>query len=1006
MNWTDEQQLAINKEGSNILVSAGAGSGKTAVLSERVLRKLNDGISIDNLLILTFTNAAAREMKDRIRNKIKSNKEEYEKISSAYITTFDSFCYSVVKKYHYKLNIPKDIKITDQTVIDIEIEKIITDYFEFLYENDDDFLKLLSKYTLKDDNQIKKFLIDIYKELTLLYDIPSFLNSYESHYYSDVFIDSIVFEYENLIKEKLLNVNFIYDQMIGYNDLIDLSELFLSKNYNAIKTNIPDKLPNSPNGSSDEFKELRKKLKEEIDLIKELCKYQSLTELKEEYLTTKKEVLLIVSMLKEIHNMVDRYKRTSFAYSFIDIEKLAIKIVKEHSDAREYYKNKFNEILIDEYQDTSDIQELFINLISKNNVYMVGDIKQSIYRFRNANPDLFKVKYENYNSGDGIRIDLNKNFRSNKDSINHINKIFNKLMDSCIGGANYRLEHNLIFGNKSYEKLDLNSNSLEVIDVVEGNSEKEIFAIGENIQEKINNKLKIYDKDLDDKRNIKYSDITILLDRSNEFDNYKKIFEYLNIPINIIKDINATNYINVHLLKNLLIFVSKQNKNEYDTDFKYVFTSISRSYLFEYKDPEIYDIISNNRIYETDIYKLTKPLSQNIDHLSIYSIVKELYSLTNIYQKTIKLGDVENNINNLDNLLKIAKDNQLNYNVENFIEYLTNIINNQKGLSFKESLQNEQGVKLMTIHASKGLEFPVVYYSGLTKRFNIQEINSKFIFNNKYGIVLPIKNESLKDSFLKKLVRRDYVTEEISEKIRLFYVALTRAREKIILVSSFVNDNRTHKLIVPNYFRNKFMSFQDFLDQLNLELSGYIKAKEIEVDGNYKFLKTKNYHNLISESTEKLKIITNNLKYEIYEKENYSDTSIKLLTDTEKENINKGNELHKLFENLDLETRKKTGNEYVDDFLELDILKNIKSYRQEYDFVHTEKGVEKIGSIDLLVEKEEELLIIDFKLSNINKSEYIDQLNGYKEYMQTKTNKPVRCFLYSIIKKELKEIIS
>ena len=415
--WTSEQQDAIYKKGTNIIVSAGAGSGKTAVLSERVLEHVKSGISIDDLLVLTFTNAAAAEMKDRIRSKIRKVpelKEELDKVDLAYITTFDSFALSLVKKYSYLMNISKNINIIDASIMTLKKEEELNNIFEELYqERNPLFLKLISDFTVKDDKEIFNAVLSLYAKLDNRFDKDVILNSYLDDYYSEDNISKLVNDYVALIKMRLEVLNNTVDNLYHYTDDTFqgkmeevIRPLISAADYLDIKRLCVIKLP-ILRGADKVTKKIKDEVKAIVDEIGELTKYNSLDEIKESLYLTKDYVEIIIAIIKKLGERLDKFKRDNNAYDFIDIAKMAINILKDNETVREEMKYKYKEILIDEYQDTNDIQDIFISLIENNNVYMVGDIKQSIYRFRNANPMLFKSKYEAYqNNNGGLNIDL------------------------------------------------------------------------------------------------------------------------------------------------------------------------------------------------------------------------------------------------------------------------------------------------------------------------------------------------------------------------------------------------------------------------------------------------------------------------------------------------------------------------------------------------------------------------------------------------------------------------
>ena len=512
MNWTKEQELAINQEGTNIIVSAGAGSGKTAVLSERVLRKVKSGIDIRNILILTFTNEAAGEMKNRIRKKLMKEdlKEQLEYIDAAYITTFDAYALSIVKKYHYLLNISKNISIIDASLIMLEKERVLEEIFLELYDKkDEDFLKLIRDFTNRDDKVVKEAILSINDALDLKYDKKEYLDSYLENFYKDDYINCLFDEYYAYLKNLVTSLeNDVYalegmvDEKLFGKIYDSYSVLFNPKCYNDLYKikDIPRvQFRNIP----EEAISIKESLKANKDEILELTKYSE-EELKEQIKSTKTYVKVIIDIILKLDERLNKYKLKNEAFEFCDIAKMAIRVVKEHEDICEELKNTYNEILIDEYQDTNDLQEIFISNIENSNVYMVGDIKQSIYRFRNANPNIFKNKYDNYaKSIGGEKIDLLKNFRSRKEVLDNINKIFELIMTNDIGGVDYQDSHAMVYGNLAYINEGKNDydNNMEIIKYDNdfkdfSKAEIEAFIIANDVKKKYLNKYQVYDFDL------------------------------------------------------------------------------------------------------------------------------------------------------------------------------------------------------------------------------------------------------------------------------------------------------------------------------------------------------------------------------------------------------------------------------------------------------------------------------------------------------------------------------
>ena len=319
MKWTPNQDKAINLDNTNIIVSAGAGSGKTAVLTERVLRKLKEGIHINELLVLTFTNAAAESMKNRIKDKLRketSLKEELDLLDSAYITTFDSYALSIVKTYHDYLNIEKDVKITSDEVIYLEKEKIIDDIFnELSLTNNKDFNKLINDFCLKNTDELKKYIENIYSKIELNYNRRSYLEEYIKNTFNNKNLNIIKDSYLELIntkkeyiKEIINSMNNIFDDK--YLDKLNINNFLNSKTYEELKSTISFEIPRLPNKSTDEMKNLKESLKKVQDDIKELLIYKSTDEMIEELLDTKSniETLTNILFIKLIKN-VGKYKR-------------------------------------------------------------------------------------------------------------------------------------------------------------------------------------------------------------------------------------------------------------------------------------------------------------------------------------------------------------------------------------------------------------------------------------------------------------------------------------------------------------------------------------------------------------------------------------------------------------------------------------------------------------------------------------------------------------------------
>lgn len=1021
-NWTKEQEDAIYKDNSNIIVSAGAGSGKTAVLSERVLRKLKSGVSISNLLILTFTKAAAHEMKERIKSRIKSIpelKDELLKVDSAYITTFDSYALSIVKKYGYLINVSSNCSIIEKSIIDIKKMEFMDSTFMELYENKDtEFLKFIDTFCTKDDKQIKSYMLSIISKLDLIYNLDDYLENYLRDFYAEEYINNSIKEYEELLIEKIGHLNKLFLDLEEYVEVeyyekisLELSELLLSDNYNSIKQNIKS-IPQLPKNSLEEAKKIKEEMSSIIKELTMLCEYSSIDDIKNIIYKTKENVSVIIKIVKKFNEKINDYKFSNDVYEFLDIAKMSIKILEQNEDIRNDIKNNLNEILIDEYQDTSDLQDLFISYIENNNCYMVGDIKQSIYRFRNANPNLFKNKYDKYTSCiDGIKIDLNKNFRSRSEVLNNINLVFDDIMTNMLGGADYKKSHRMIFGNSIYDTIGNTNqnNNMEFLvydynkDNIYKKEEIEIFIIANDIKNKIESGYKIFDKDTKEIRNVKYSDIAILLDKSTNFSLYKKIFEYLNIPLSIYKDEVLTNNTTINVIKNIIYLMINSN---YNGDFKYSFISVLRSYLFNMDDNFIFEYFDNKNFNDCELIKKVRSIDFN--SMSLSNTIIEIINSFNFYEKIITVGNVSNHIVVLDNLIAISKNlENLGYDIYSFYDYLNKILEENYEINYPVNLSLE-GVKIMTIHKSKGLEFNICYFASLYSKFNKSDLKERFLFDNKYGFITPIFDNGIRSTIYKELLKRKYLIDEISEKIRLFYVALTRAKEKMIMVMPQSFNEIDNSL----FGKLKYNSFLDMISSIVDNLKPYFKhidLEKINLSKNYNFIKQNNYKEKIDIVDEKIKI--NDIVITSIENEDkhFSKISNKLYSSDEYKNTKFGTLIHSIFENIDFDNPQYNLLDpfiasKIKKFIETNILEDSVNLYKEYEFMYEEDNVTYHGIIDLLIEYKDCFKIVDYKLKNVADEAYINQLNGYKKYIENLTGKKVYTYLYSIIDEKLVEL--
>ena len=613
-------------------------------------------------------------------------------------------------------------------------------------------------------------------------------------------------------------------------------------------------------------------------------------------------------------------------------------------------------------------------------------------------------------SNEGIKIDLLKNFRSRDEVLNNINLVFDFLMDDNLGGADYKKSHRMVFGNTSYNEEGKTSQNydfevLEYNDEKDGfsNTEKEIFIIADDILNKVKNNYQVFDKDEKILRNITYNDFVILIDRATDFELYKKVFEYKGIPLTLYKDEEIKSDNDILIIRNILRIEKAIDTEEFTEEFKYAFLSLGRSFLFNMSDSELLSIFSNNSFKDSIIYKKCEELYNYYYEVTPKVFFLKLLEIFNYEENLLKLNNIETGRVRTEyfyNLLEsFESDGRV---IDEFIEYLDLIFDSDDKTTFSLNQPSADSVKIMTIHKSKGLEYPICYFSGFSKAFSFKELNDSILYSNKYGIITPYFNDYSKDTIYKLLLKLDTKKEEISEKIRLLYVALTRAKEKMIIVIPKI-DKENIEENPSNYEKSQIKSFLDMINFVYLEIEDYIKEVEVMPTKDYLINKQElDYHDLKIENTLNIEEI-NFIKEELNE-EHFSKSTIKQITKEEKEKLEFGTRIHERLElidfknpNYDLLTEFEA--KKIKAFLESDLIKNNidSKFYKEFEFIYQEANSMKHGIIDLMIENEKKIIIIDYKLKNIDDEAYQIQLLGYKDIISKRSNKKIELYLYSIL---------
>ena len=917
--WTDEQLLAIETRGKNLLVAAAAGSGKTAVLVERIIKIITDDnnpVDIDKLLVVTFTNAAASEMRERIGDAISKKLEEMPDskmlqrqlalLNKSNITTIHSFCLDIIKNNFHLIDLDPGFRIGDETECTIIKQDVLIELFEDKYDKEDEgFLNLIEAYcTNRDDERLKEIVLKLYnfsmsgpwpsvwlREKAQEFNINS-LDELEKASWYKVLKESLYLDLNNAkngldeaikiceedsdLAPYLLTLK---PELNGIENAINSLNLNLEQIYKAIKDiEFAYRIKTVKKGLGDELdkkkvKSLRDDVKKKINQIKGGVFSVSL----DETLNGIKNMYPIIKSLTElVIEFSDRYvkkKMERVILDFNDLEHLCLKILTCNDENGEVYassvaqkfREKFEEVLVDEYQDSNNVQETIISMVSRKdldnpNVFMVGDVKQSIYRFRQAKPELFLEKYNSYSEEDNKKnrkIMLYKNFRSREEVIKGVNFIFKSLMSKTVGELDYTDKEALNLG-ASYDEINKDNvyfqdnefidldkievsgalelhildkssdfedgkNEINDEDDKENDNEEDLSAvaieariIAKRIKELINPSdgkcFMVFDKNLNRYRKITYKDIVILLrSTKNWADTIVEELSFGGIPV--YADINTGYFqtIEIRTIMSLLHII--------DNPMQDIYTIASmRSPIFAFTSEELADIRILNRdnyfylnvkdIAE-DVYdeRINKSLKDKCVYFiekigswrekSLYMPIDEflwyLYSDTSYYGY---VGAMVNGIQrqaNLRILFQRAKQyEQTSFKgLFNFINFINKLRKSSGDLGTAKILgENEDVVRIMSIHKSKGLEFPVVFLSGCGKQFNLRDINDSLLFHEELGIgadCIDIKKRIRYTTLQKYAIKKKFELETLSEEMRILYVALTRAKEKLIITGSSYN---------------------------------------------------------------------------------------------------------------------------------------------------------------------------------------------------------------------------
>lgn len=868
--FTQAQKKAITDRGQDILVSASAGSGKTTVLVQRLLQEILAGTKVDQLLVVTFTKAAAQEMKQRIKTSLQAElanatnqsylRQQLNAVDSANISTIDAFCLDVIRRFYYVIDLdPSFSVLTDETQAELMRERALHEVeSEFLEANDEDFIAFYNNFAGdRDAETAQNLLLDLYSYAMAKPNYHDWLTGLAAKYQVGTnIVDTTLWQKQ--IKPYLANTftdlnnkvdRITTDPTIETKELVKVKDSFTL--FQKCLKRYLDSL--TTDASYDEQRELlrscvftgnlRKSNKWDEDLLdfyqecrtcKKEAAEQVFTAFTSFYATDEKEQIellhrgqaITAAIVKAELALIDRFgelKRAENLVDFSDMEQFAFQILSQDTSnsqmARSFYQNKFTEILVDEYQDINALQEQILQLIKKkgqNNLFMVGDVKQSIYGFRQAEPTLFLHKYQEAALKENTtqeRILLSENFRSTNPVVKLVNQVFKTVLTSDFGGIDYQKEGKLVLGAKYYPtKLP---DACEII--YHDNDQKESSA-GDETEQEIdsaeigmvinrikqfqNEQLQVYDSKTGQKRPFKYSDIAILTRSRSDNLAIMQEFAKNDLPLMVTDAKNYFQTIELTIVMNYLRIIDNP-----DQDIPLV--TVLRSPLFNFtetdlakirihhKNTNFYDALTSYVAVNDQLSQKSKSFLNQLAELRqfatnhrISELIWSIYERTNLLEIMTALPNGKQRRVNLEALYERASSYESAgfKGLYQFINFIERMRRSQKDLA-QPLLTKEAGnsVRLMTVHGSKGLEFPIVFYIGLQHRFQLRDLSGNYLISaDNIGLTLRQKHYRA-DSLLKSYDNIAKKKQLLEEEARILYVGMTRARQKLILVADLKN---------------------------------------------------------------------------------------------------------------------------------------------------------------------------------------------------------------------------
>ena len=879
VQWTEDQKKVIELRNRNILVSAAAGSGKTAVLVERIIQRLldeRDPLDVDRLLIVTFTEAAAAEMKERIRDAIENALEDTPGnvhlqrqatlIHSARITTIHSFCLSVIREHFHAINLDPGFRIAEEGELKLLRQDVLEEMLESCYdEGTEAFLEFAEKFsTGRSDRQLEEVILQLYEYAGSYPQPEKWLNAcvdnyqVENEHFSDAGFVQILIESirQNLQGARILlnealhiceesDGPYLYAEALEA-DLMMIETMEKAETFEAFYGKINQIAWKRLSAKKDEtidpekkeaVKMLREKAKKMVKDLQETCFYETPEELAEDLRNTGSTMEELVFLVTTFARLFAEKKRSRNVIDFQDMEQFALQILTEEKDgslvpsavAREY-QEQFEEVMIDEYQDSNLIQEAILTSVStvsrgSYNVFMVGDVKQSIYRFRLSRPELFMEKYDTYSQADSEkqRIDLDRNFRSRKEVLDATNYVFEQIMHKSVGGVEYDARAALYPGAdypKSREQNGVSANRAELLLVdaqeleEEDNARRlEARAVADRIKLLLLQG-QVVDKKTKEYRPVQYKDIVIL---TRSIKGWADVFAQVLAEEGISAHVGSREgYFETYEVSVLLDYLKVLDNARQDLPLTAVLTSpfagltavelsvirlVYPNQLF-YEAVEGFCSLSPEEIPETVDKKQAIQVQEKLrEFFEVLDHFREILPYTAIHDLLVEIidktgyglfisampGGAQANVEMLVEKARAFEGTSYK-GLFNFVRYIEQL--KKYDVDYGEaSIIDEQDntVRIMSIHKSKGLEFPIVFVAGTGKQFNTQDLKGSIVIHPRNGVgidVVDLEMRTKAPTFLKRMIQEKTKLENLAEELRVLYVAMTRAKEKLILTGS------------------------------------------------------------------------------------------------------------------------------------------------------------------------------------------------------------------------------